>query len=69
MGEHFRAGVGSKRDEIVRRVDGNFEARHISGRFAVRETGVRPVHGKADVQELGANDDALYAYASLGRYG
>jgi len=61
--------VGSKRDEVVRRFDGIFEARRIFGRFAVRETGVRPVHGKADVKELGANDDALYAYASFGRYG
>jgi hypothetical protein len=49
MAEHFGAGVGSERNEIVGRIDSNFEARRVFGRFAVREARVRPVHGKTNV--------------------
>ena len=47
--EHFGPGVGRQRDEFVRGVDGDFKTLRIFGRFTVRETRVRPVHGKANV--------------------
>ena len=64
--EHFGPGVGRQRDECFRGFDGDFKTRRIFGRFTVRETRIRPVHGKANVQERGANDDTLHGYASFG---
>lgn len=49
MIEHFGAGIGSERDELVCRLDRNLETRRVFRRPTMCETREWPVHGKAKI--------------------